>query len=135
MKLVLDTNIFISAFFWGGNPRKIVERINSGIDSLYITDGILDEIAQVLARSKFSVDKPNIARLIDAIAEIAVCIPVKGTVKGVCRDSKDDMILECGWRCAADYIITGDDDLLSLQTFENVKIITASQYVNNILGK
>lgn len=45
------------------------------------------------------------------------------------------MILECGWRCAADYIITGDDDLLSLQTFENVKIITASQYVNNILGK
>jgi putative PIN family toxin of toxin-antitoxin system len=60
VRLVLDTNIFISAFFWGGNPRRIVERINSGTDTLYITDEILGEVAQVLARPKFNVDKHNI---------------------------------------------------------------------------
>jgi hypothetical protein len=39
MKLVLDTNIFISSFFWGGNPRKIMERIIDGKDALYVADG------------------------------------------------------------------------------------------------
>jgi putative PIN family toxin of toxin-antitoxin system len=132
VRLVLDTNIFISAFFWGGNPRRIIERINSGIDSLYITDGILNEITQVLARPKFNIDGPNITHLTGAIKEVSICIAINGAVKGVCRDNKDDMILECGWRCAADFIITGDDDLLSLQTFKGVKIITANQYVNNL---
>jgi putative PIN family toxin of toxin-antitoxin system len=132
VKLVLDTNIFISAFFWGGNPRKIVERINGSVDLLYITNEILDEITQVLARPKFNVDKTNIARLISAIIEMSICITVEGVVKGVCRDSKDDIILECGWRCGADYIITGDDDLLSLKNFRGVEIITASQYINSI---
>ncbi|MDR0680816.1 MAG: putative toxin-antitoxin system toxin component, PIN family [Dysgonamonadaceae bacterium] len=132
MKLVLDTNIFISAFFWGGNPRKIVERINGSIDLLYITNEIFDEITQVLARSKFNVDKTNIARLINAIKEMSVCITVEGVIKGVCRDSKDDIILECGWCCGADYVITGDDDLLSLKSFRGIEIITASQYLNDV---
>jgi putative PIN family toxin of toxin-antitoxin system len=129
VKLVLDTNIFISAFFWGGIPRKIVERINSGVDSLYVTDAILDEITQVLARPKFNVDEVVIARLITAIRRVSVCVAIDGVIKGVCRDNKDDMILECGWRCGADYIITGDDDLLSLKNFKGIGIITASQYL------
>jgi putative PIN family toxin of toxin-antitoxin system len=135
VNLVLDTNIYISAFFWKGNPRKIVERVNSGLDALYITDGILNEIAQVLARPKFNVDKSGIARLINAITEVSICVAINGVINGVCSDNKDDMILECGWRCAADYIITGDDDLLSLQSFGGVKIITANQYVNSIVEK
>ncbi|MDR3185068.1 MAG: putative toxin-antitoxin system toxin component, PIN family [Prevotellaceae bacterium] len=48
------------------------------------------------------------------------------------RDEKDDMILECGWRCNADYIITGDDDLLSLKNFRGVKIVKASDYLHAI---
>jgi putative PIN family toxin of toxin-antitoxin system len=135
VKLVLDTNIFISAFFWGGNPRKILERINDDIDSLYIANEILDEIAQVLTRPKFNVDKTNIVRLINAIKEMSLCIAIEGVVKGVCRDSKDDMILECGWRCNADYIITGDNDLLSLKNFRGIEIITVNQYVNLFLGR
>jgi putative PIN family toxin of toxin-antitoxin system len=134
VRIVLDTNIFISAFFWGGNPRKIIERIIGGVDSLYITDEILNEIAQVLARPKFNLDKSSIVCLINAIKEISVCIAAKGEVKGICRDSKDDMILECGWCCAADYIITGDDDLLSLKIFRGIEIITANHYVS-IFGK
>ncbi|MDR3180673.1 MAG: putative toxin-antitoxin system toxin component, PIN family [Prevotellaceae bacterium] len=132
MKLVLDTNIFISAFFWGGTPQKIIERVNSGIDFLYVTDGILTEIAQVLARPKFNVDKTIITRLINAIREVSVCFAIDGAVRGVCRDEKDDMILECGWRCNADYIITGDNDVLSLKNFRGVKIVKASDYLHAI---
>ena len=44
MKIVLDANIFISSFFWGGNPRLVVERVIAGLDELFITKEILDEI-------------------------------------------------------------------------------------------
>jgi len=54
MKLVLDTNIYISSFFWGGNPRKIMERIISGKDSLFVSKEILAEVFSVMVRPKFN---------------------------------------------------------------------------------
>jgi predicted nucleic acid-binding protein len=56
MKIVLDSNIFVSSFFWKGNPRKIFDRVTNGLDELYITDIILQEIATVMSRKKFDVD-------------------------------------------------------------------------------
>ncbi|MCL2558107.1 MAG: PIN domain-containing protein [Treponema sp.] len=56
MKLVLDTNIFISAFFWGGYPREVFERVLSGLDELYISEGIMRELASVLTGGKFAVN-------------------------------------------------------------------------------
>ncbi|MDR1368786.1 MAG: PIN domain-containing protein [Dysgonamonadaceae bacterium] len=57
LKLVLDTNIFISSFFWGGNPRAIIKRIIIGQDILYTSEVILKETAGVLMRPKSSVDE------------------------------------------------------------------------------
>ena len=48
MRLVLDANIFISSFFWGGNPRKVLERVIEGKDELFITKEILGEIEEVI---------------------------------------------------------------------------------------
>jgi len=130
MRLVLDTNIFISSFFWGGNPRKIMERIIGGQDELIIAAEILDEIASVMARPKFNTDTKHIAYFINTIDEIATRVIIGGEVKNVCRDSHDDMVLECGLRGNANYIITGDDDLLILKQFRDIEIITANGYVN-----
>jgi predicted nucleic acid-binding protein len=47
MKIVLDSNIFVSSFYWTGNPRKVFERVTNGLDELYITDDILNEIRTV----------------------------------------------------------------------------------------
>ncbi|MDR3329616.1 MAG: putative toxin-antitoxin system toxin component, PIN family [Prevotellaceae bacterium] len=132
MTLTLDTNMFISSFFWGGNPRKIIERIIEGEDELYVADGILDEVASVMARPKFSVDKESIERFIASIREVAYSVVLEGKVTNVCRDSDDDKILECALLANADYIITGDDDLLSLKEFEGIRIVTASEYLNLI---
>ena len=52
MKVVLDTNIFVSSFYWAENPRKIFDRITNGLDELYITDEILEEITSVMIRKK-----------------------------------------------------------------------------------
>jgi predicted nucleic acid-binding protein len=47
MRIVLDSNIFVSSFYWKGNPRKVFERVTNGLDELYITDEILNEAIHI----------------------------------------------------------------------------------------
>jgi putative PIN family toxin of toxin-antitoxin system len=129
VKLVLDTNIFISAFFWGGHPRKVLERIIDNTDELYVTKEILEEITSVMSRPKFKINTDVITYFIQSIEDISQKIIVRNNIKNICRDSEDDKILECALIAKADYIITGDNDLLVLEKYENVKIITAAKYL------
>ena len=77
MKLVLDTNILISSFFWGGNPRKIMTRIIDGIDTLFVSSEILREVFFVMSRPKFNVSNHQIIHFIDSIEEIAFWVLFK----------------------------------------------------------
>ena len=132
MKLVLDTNIFISSFFWGGNPRKIMTRIIDGEDILFVSNEILQEVFLVMARSKFNVSRPQIIRFIDSIGEIACRVTSFGTIRGVCRDSDDDKILECAVLGNVDFIISGDNDLLFLKSFQGIPVMTAVEYIDKV---
>jgi uncharacterized protein len=134
MKLVLDTNIFISAFYWGGNSQKILDRVITGLDKLYVSGKILDEIFEVMSRPKFKTEQETIEEYIKTIEKNCKKILTEGKIKGVCRDKNDDDKLECGIICSADYIITGDDDLLVLENYETIKIITPKEYLVIING-
>jgi len=134
MKLVLDTNVFISSFFWGGNPRKVMMRIVDGKDMLFVSNEILQEVFSVMARPKFGIDHRQVTHFIDSIEEISYRVNLLGLVQGVCRDSDDDKILECGVLGKVDFIISGDNDLLSLKEFQGIPIITASEYMDKIGG-
>jgi putative PIN family toxin of toxin-antitoxin system len=129
MKLVVDANIFISAFYWGGNPQKILDRIIEGADVLYISNEILDEIAGVMARPKFKSRPRIIDNYIRTIEKLGKKVFITGNIKGVCRDKDDDNKIECGILCGADFIITGDDDLLILKEYDNIKILTPKEYL------
>ena len=96
MRLVLDTNIFISAFYWGGNSQKIIDRIIAGLDELYVSDKILEEISEVMARPKFKTEQETIDKYIETIEKICKKIFTEGRIKGICRDIDDDDKLECG---------------------------------------
>src|SRR5215469_5103833 len=115
MKLVLDTNIFISAFYWGGNSQKIINRIIEGTDEIFISDHIISEISDVMKRSKFKTKEETIEGYIKTIEKSSKKIFIEGKIKGICRDKDDDDKLECAIISNADYIITGDDDLLVLK--------------------
>jgi putative PIN family toxin of toxin-antitoxin system len=129
MKLVLDTNIYISAYYWGGNSQKIIGRIINGVDELFISNEILEEISEVMARPKFKTEQKTIDEYIETIEKNCKKVLTEGKIKGICRDTDDDDKLECGKVCNADYIITGDDDLLVLEKFETIKIITPKEYL------
>ena len=128
MKLVLDANIFISSFFWGGNPRMVLERAIKGIDELFITKEILTEIEEVMGRPKFHADKEEIDYFINSIEEIGNKIMPK-KIKNGSRDKADNKYIECGIAANVDYIISGDIHLLELREYKTIKIITAQKYL------
>jgi len=136
MKTVLDANIFISAIFWDGNPLAVTQRAARGLDNLFFTDDIINEVERVLGKPKLHLGEYDIKRIVMRVEHIGkkISISQQHRVKGICRDPKDDMYLECALAAAADYIITGDSDLLDLKEYGGVKIVNARSYLD-IVGR
>jgi putative PIN family toxin of toxin-antitoxin system len=129
MKVVLDSNVFISSFFWRGNPRRVFNRVTDGLDELYISDGILEEILDVMTRPKFNADVEAIREYISTIEGFATGIITNNVSESVSRDKDDDKVLQCALLGDADYIVTGDGDLLVLEEYQSIKIVTPKAYL------
>jgi len=128
MKVVFDTNIFISAFVIPGSQgEKAVLRIIEGRDVLLLSKGILDELLTVLS-TKFSRDKEEISRVAVILSEIAEWVVPSEKIK-VLNDDPDNRILECAVSGNADVIVTGDKELLRLRGYEKTKIISLKEYL------
>jgi len=107
MKVVLDSNIFVSSFYWAGNPRKVFERVASGLDELYVNDEILEELASVMSRGKFNTGADEITKYIEIIKSYSVKLPSSSTPAKISRDEDDNKILQCGVDGNVDFIVTG----------------------------
>lgn len=128
MKVVFDTNIFISAFaIPGSQAENAVLRIIEGRDVLLLSKGILDELLTVLS-TKFSRDKEEISRVAVILSEIAEWVVPSEKIK-VLNDDPDNRILECAVSGNADVIVTGDKQLLRLRGYEKTKIISLKEYL------
>ena len=130
MKVVLDSNIFVSSFYWAGNPRKVFERVASGLDELYLNDEILEELASVMSREKFNTGADEITKYIEIIKSYSVKLSPSSTPAKISRDEDDNKILQCGVDGDVDFIITGDDDLLVLLKHGNIKIVKPKDYLD-----
>jgi len=132
MKVVLDTNIFFSSFYWAGNPRKVFDRVTKGLDELFITDGILNEIASVMNRKKYyKVSVNDINEYVKIIESYSIKITLND-IPEISRDLDDNKILQCAVDGNCDFIVTGDDDLLVLKEYKNIKIIKPKDYLDLI---
>jgi len=129
MKIVLDANIFISSFYWGGNPKTVLQRVLTGTDELFLTKEILEEVGDVMSRPKFHTGKDEIVYYINALEEIGNKITVWQSIKNGSRDIDDNKYIECGIAGNVDYIISGDIHLLELKNYETIKIVTAREYL------
>jgi len=129
MKIVLDSNIFVSSFYWAGNPRKVFDRVTSGLDELYITDEILKEIISVMSNKKFDSNKDEIKEYVKIIESYSLKLPSKIIPEKISRDEDDNKILQCGFDGNVDFIITGDNDLLVLKEYKKIKIVKPKEYL------
>ena len=132
MRLVLDTNVYISAFLWGGKPKEILERAIEGIDQVFISRLLKDEIYEVLKRPSFKVEENVIEMLMSELEDFAELVVVTETIEKLCRDVNDNMVVECAVASKADYIITGDNDLLVLEKYRNIKNSKIADYLLEI---
>jgi putative PIN family toxin of toxin-antitoxin system len=107
-------------------------RIINGKDKLLVSNEILQELFFVLSRPKFNVSNNQVIHFINSIEEVAYHVPTMGTIQGICRDSDDDKILECAFMGDADFIVSGDNDLLSLKEFQEIPVLTASEYLDEV---
>jgi len=132
MKIVLDANIFVSAFLYGGNPNEIVKRVSRGWDTLFISDEILTEANTVFRKRKFHLTEEKIEYYIRRIKELGLKIKVADSERvttGGCRDKTDNRYLECAVAANADYVISGDIHLRELKEYRGIKIVNPAEYL------
>jgi len=134
LRFVFDTNTVVSALLMKRSvPREALDEAqNHG--KLLISIDVLNELNDVLRREKFNkyVTEEERLQFLSAMVRDAVHINVTETI-AECRDPKDDKFLELAINGKADYIVTGDKDLLVLNPFRNVEIVKPSELLERLV--
>ncbi len=132
LRVVLDTNVLVSAIISDGKPRELLKKGIANQYSLVTSDPILKELVLVLRRPKFKTSEDEVHRTILALIRTADVVTVKSKVKAVKDDPKDDMIIQTAIDGEADVIVTGDSHLLALETFDGIKITTVKGMLDSL---
>ena len=134
MRVVLDTNAWLSAIVWKGEANKLIDAVLSKKIEIIITQEILSEIIDVLSRSKFKefIDKEKTEDLIKVILSIAELIETKTKINIIKEDPKDNIILEAASDGKVEYIISYDKHLRNMLQFNKIKIITPTDFLKII---
>lgn len=127
--VVADTNIIVSALFWGGNESKVVAMAEEGKVKLLTSIALLDELKKVLMYERFGLDEKTADDNVKYILTISKIISPKRKL-GVIQDPADDRVLECALEGRASYIVSGDRHLLRLKEFKGIKIIRAKRFLD-----
>jgi putative PIN family toxin of toxin-antitoxin system len=132
LRVVLDTNILISAILFGGKPRQILENAIRGEIRLCISEPILEELKGVLQRSKFDYSPEMIQVILTELTGVADFVNPSESINVVLEDPEDNRILECAVEAEASYIITGDFHLLKLRKYRNIKVVNAVAFLEKL---
>ena len=129
-RVVVDNNALVSRLLIPNSVPGRAVRKAVGEAQLLISEATLEELADVLARPKLDpyvsiADRQEFIRLLGRVAEL---VPITFTVRA-CRDPKDDKFLELAINGRADLIVTGDKDLLELNPFLDIPIVTPAEYL------
>lgn len=133
VKVVPDSNVWISAFNFGGVPRRVIEMGANSEIQLTISDDILSEIRRV-QEEKFKWSPKRLQYWQDDILTFTEKVETGQRVDVISDDPTDNRILECAVAAAADYIITGDKHLLRLLAFVNTQIIRPADLPRRLQG-
>jgi putative PIN family toxin of toxin-antitoxin system len=131
MRLVLDTNVVISGLLWGGPPRQLLDLAKANRVNLFTCTQLLAELRFALSYPKFSIRITQAQHTVDSLYKnfenLAYGIVVLGSqIPAVCRDPDDNVVLACADVSNAEYIITGDLDLLALRSYRTIPIVSVT---------
>lgn len=136
MRIVIDTNVLISAIFWTGQPKQILNRVRNGELTFLASESLLNELREVLIRGDkpFRLSGEEAERIVTEMRELAEIIETNTQVD-LCKHENDNRVLECAVDGGAECIITGDLDLLKLKSYKKVKIMMVRDFLTGRKGK
>jgi len=133
VKVVLDTNVFISGIFFTGPPYKILEGWRDARIQIVVSLDILQEYQRVgdtIASQFPDIDLQPIFELLMFNAEV---VPSENRAEPVCIDPDDDKFLACALTSGAEYIISGDKHLLRVSGYKGLKVLSPRRFVDDYL--
>jgi len=136
VRIVADTNTVLSGLLWQGPPRQIIDQARAGAVTLHTSLTLVAELAEVIGRGKFArrILHANLsaARLVEDYRRLAVLVEPQPLPAPVSRDPDDDHVLACALAAEVTLIVSGDDDLLSLGRFRDIRILAAREALDLI---
>jgi putative PIN family toxin of toxin-antitoxin system len=139
VRIVLDTNVVLSALLWRGTPYRLLDAIRSrGEARLFTSPALLDELTDVLTRLSAAkrlaiIGKTAREVLADYVEAVEVVEP-EHVPRVVPDDVDDDQVIAAALAAGVDLIVSGDADLLSMGSHQGIPIITAAQAAQQIAG-
>ncbi len=129
MRIVIDTNVIASAIFFGGRPKKLLELLVSHKLEAFASPEIILEYRETIEElcSRYPT-KPEILPLTTIITAMHIIEPVSNIE--ICRDPDDNKFIECANDADCIYIVSGDKDLLSLEHYNDIKIVTVAEFLS-----
>ncbi|WP_157832526.1 putative toxin-antitoxin system toxin component, PIN family [Candidatus Nitrosotenuis chungbukensis] len=124
---MLDTNVIVSAIIHNGKPRKLLQLGINGKYQILTSRETLEEVSEVLQRPKFKTTGEDIAHIISALVASSENVSIRSHFQVITDDPDDNIIINTAYDGNADYIVSGDRDLLNLENFRTIKIITIDE--------
>ncbi len=136
MRVVFDTNVVISGRLWSGSPKSALDAVYQNRATLLISEAMLDELKDVLSRPKFTRRlaqlEINAKEIVEDHLRFTEVIDASPLSSPASADPDDDLILACAVAGKADYVVTGDPHLLTLQKFEDISILTVTSFLEQV---
>ena len=136
MRVVADTNTIVSGLLWKGAPRALLDAAREERISLYTSAALLEELAQVLPRAKFTkrvaASRMSIERLVRRYARLAQRIVPADINRTVAGDPDDDAVLACALAAGADLIVSGDKRVRNLKTYHGIPIVNPAEALKRL---
>lgn len=129
MNVIIDTNVFISGIFWSGAPYKILNAWKNRKIDLIVSQDILDEydrVSKILSKQYPKIDLSSFMELLAINSKLY--IPYKLREK-ISRDPDDDKFIACALAANVKFIISGDQDLLSICKYQEINIIKPADFI------
>jgi len=134
IRAVLDTNVLVSGLVAEhGPPRRVLDAWLEGrynlVTSLYLVEELIHVLSYPRIARRLCLDEEELAAILAALLSKAEVTPGYLCLPGVTRDPKDDAVVACAKEGDADYIVSGDQDLLVLGEYEGIRVVTPHRFV------
>ncbi|MGQ0524320.1 MAG: putative toxin-antitoxin system toxin component, PIN family [Betaproteobacteria bacterium] len=131
MRVVVDTNVFVSSFF-GGHPRQIIDHWKQGSITLCVSRDLVDEYIEVLSRLGLRPELLQEVLELLATGFNLVFIATTRPLKVVHEDPDDDMLFECAVALGAKAIVTGDKAVRKIGRYMNIEVLTPAEFLDKV---